>query len=629
MPVHLPGGGADFGSTSATISTNNSAVFGGDGPNSAGVLAAFAAGRGFRHASHIARGTGWNLAWVQQATLLTNPAVGQATAETQTKDATMFSSHRRSMFKAAMSGAALFASPRLVLSQTSDLQAANRLPSRLPDPRNPVFYWNARSLELVAKDHSVLASEAVAPGPCASSRALGIIHAVIADAVSYTYPSRFRAQFNNDPPRTIDADPALFVGGAAHAVMGYIYDKDVFTADILGPAKADFLSLFGGSSGQNTTAWDAGAAFGTSQAFRDLWNAADVISRIRDQSYTPASGKHDVDPWNPGQGFYGLKWGDEPALALGDADFVRRFSQGEFPAAPQIDQDELDYLVAKGSRYPRAAGNYRARTEGEKRIGLFWAYDGTRLLGTPPVLYNKAVSAVAQFDKLDIPDAARLLALCNLAMADAAIVAWEAKWRIALWRPVRAIQALRERGWQPCGSPRSNRNRFGASLAAAGAQADTAETLLGASPADNGALARPGLSDPEYSLAAFTPNFPSYPSGHATFGGACFQAVVNARQEYNRLPNNVNVTLRSSELSPETTDNYTLAPRPDYPFQFRRLLQPNLGRGGYDTGTMTGSNDASRVFLGVHWRFDQTDGDKVGRKVGDLVYARAYPLMPG
>ena len=574
-------------------------------------------------------------------------------------------SRRRSTLKAALSGAALLAASRPAFSQvldslTSDSSSSDllstdalnpdRLPPKGPDQKNPVFYWNARSLELVAQDHSILASDAVAPGPCASSRALGIIHAVVADAVSYAYPSPFRAQFNNTKPGVVEGDPALFVGGAAHSFMSYIYNKPVFATAILDPAKADFLGLFG-SSDVNTRTWNAGAAFGSSPAFRKLWNAADVIKKLQDQSYVPAPGKHDVDPWNPGQGFYGLRWGDEPALALGDAAFVKSFSQQELPAPPRIDADELDYLVAKGTRVPRATGNYKARTEGERRIGLFWAYDGTRLLGTPPVLLNKAVSLVAQSDKLDIQDAARLFALCNLAMADSAIVAWEAKWRVALWRPVRAVQALRDPSWQPYGSPRSNRGRFGATIVAsstasagangadalisanivasnsASAGADSADALLGATP--NAAIgdAAKGPPDPEYARAAFTPNFPSYPSGHATFGGACFQTITNVRKEDRDYPNNVDVTLRSGELSPETTDNYTLAPRPDVPIRFRRVLQANLGQGGFDTGTMTGSLDASRVFLGVHWRFDQADGDKVGRKIGDLVYAKAYPLI--
>ena len=46
--------------------------------------------------------------------------------------------------------------------------------------------------------------------------------------------------------------------------------------------------------------------------------------------------------------------------------------------------------------------------------------------------------AAAHFNNID--DNARLLALANLAMADAAITAWDSKKHYVFWRPVTAIQ---------------------------------------------------------------------------------------------------------------------------------------------------------------------------------------------
>src|SRR5215216_1094971 len=80
-----------------------------------------------------------------------------------------------------------------------DLQILAETLSGAPEniDRNPVLYWNRISRALVIADHSIVsAADAVAPGPCAAAKALGIVHSVIADAVAHLYPaSTFSAQF--------------------------------------------------------------------------------------------------------------------------------------------------------------------------------------------------------------------------------------------------------------------------------------------------------------------------------------------------------------------------------------------------------------------------------------------------
>jgi hypothetical protein len=55
-------------------------------------------------------------------------------------------------------------------------------------------------------------------------------------------------------------------------------------------------------------------------------------------------------------------------------------------------------------------------------------------------MWNQALQEIAIAHIHDVGETARLFALANLAMADAAIGAWEAKRHYVFWRPVTAIQ---------------------------------------------------------------------------------------------------------------------------------------------------------------------------------------------
>ena len=101
----------------------------------------------------------------------------------------------------------------------------------------------------------------------------------------------------------------------------------------------------------------------------------------------------------------------------------------------------------------------------------------------------------------DVVALSRLLALVNVSMADTAIAVWESKYHYQFWRPITGIRES-DAGNGPTGKGDGNPTTIG----------DTTFTPLGA-PASN-------LMGPN-----FTPPFPSYPSGHAGFGGALFQTL--------------------------------------------------------------------------------------------------------
>src|SRR5205814_10267149 len=80
------------------------------------------------------------------------------------------------------------------------------------------------------------------------------------------------------------------------------------------------------------------------------------------------------------------------------------------------------------------------RTDEETFIGTFWAYDGTPSLCAPPRLYNQIIYQIATDRGATVDELARLLALANIAMADAGIAVWDSKYFYDYWRPVTEIR---------------------------------------------------------------------------------------------------------------------------------------------------------------------------------------------
>ena len=157
-------------------------------------------------------------------------------------------------------------------------------------------------------------------------------------------------------------------------------------------------------------------------------------------------------------------------------------------------------------------------------------------------------------------------------MADAGIAIWESKYHYVFWRPVTGIR-------ESDGNPRT--------------APDPTYSPLGA-PASN--LAGPN----------FTPPFPAYPSGHAGFGGALFQ-ILRDFYGTDRIP----FTFVSDELNGETLDNEGNA-RPLVPRSFSSLSEAEE------------ENGQSRIYLGIHWMFDKTEGIAQGRRVADSVFRKAF-----
>ncbi len=440
---------------------------------------------------------------------------------------------------------------------------------------------NDLALQLVALDFS----DGHMPsngGPTKTSRALAIIHLAAHDAYAAVWGGTLNPIL---AANKIPNLPATLVKNAANGSAAMLC-AGVRAATVLYPDFKKFIATEAAkfsSSNEDGCCNDLACKYGEQVA--DAW----IASRMNDGSsapqldtlYNQAAGYHRPDPLNPKQEALGRNWGLVTPFVLdnvlADAPLERPpsldgsndvgLSFGSYAAA-------FDEVVTGGK-------NSLPQTNPDNAvIGIFWGYDGANKIGVPPRLYNQVVRAIEGFAIQPHELQLKVLTAINVAMADAGIAAWYWKYRYDVWRPVVGIREA-EAGWGPMGKGDGNKVRV--------QKGDPFWLPLGA-PSSN-SLKPNG-----------TPGFPAYPSGHATFGAACFKTAAAL---LGGTPAEINVEFVSDEFNGVTTDN-TGVVRPKYTKKF------NLADAIKD-------NDQSRIYLGVHWQFDAQGGNQVGTAIANKV----------
>ena len=442
-----------------------------------------------------------------------------------------------------------------------------------------VRYWNQVSIDASGLDHTPVApgenrvfGEALGPGR--SARAVAIVHIAMFDAVngitggfrSYTGIAR------ETRPASLDAAIAT----AAHDTLVQMFPSQasnfhsLYNADIarIPPAQEQQKNL-GVVIGQRAAALILG---------RRVNDGSEIPEpRVGIQWITSnAAGRWRQDPISLTPLALGAHWGSVDPFVMTSA------SQFRAPPPPALSSaaytaafNEVKRLGGDGVNTPTE------RSADQTRAGIYWAYDGTPSLCAPPRLYNQITTELTK-TMTSIVGLARIYALVNTSMADAAIAGWESKYFYDFWRPIGGVREA-DPGTGPSRTGDGNPATIG----------DVNFFPLGA-PASN-------LRGPN-----FTPPFPAYPSGHATLGGALFEMLRNILGT-----DNVPFTFVSDEFNGQTVDNNGNV-RPLLPRSFTTLSQAEE------------ENGQSRIYLGIHWAFDKTEGIRQGRRIADFVFANAF-----
>jgi membrane-associated phospholipid phosphatase len=387
-------------------------------------------------------------------------------------------------------------------AMTRDARAAAR--------RSPVEPWMNVNFELVANR---------AKNPVAASRAYGLLSVAMYDATVAAWKAKYR--YHRSAPRNVDAlltagpDPSYpsehaVIAGAASRVLAYLYpERPAARLDAMAQRLARERIVAGLNYPSDTR---AGLALGRAVGDAVIAHAKrDGADRKWDGVRPRAKGS-----WEPPPGSLA-----RPVSPMGGTWHTWVMSSGQEFRPPPFPA----YGTAAYRAQAQAVADAKLHlTAKQRQAALFWA--GGQGTALPPGIWNQVVLGYLHREPQSLPRETRVLALLNVAQADAGIASWDAKYAYWVTRPENAIRDLGiDKRWKPL---------------------------------------------------IKTPFFPAYISGHATYSGAAGEVMA-------------------------------------YLFPKDAKLFRAKAKEAAD----------SRVWGGIHYPLDGSEGLKVGGRIGALVVGRA------
>jgi hypothetical protein len=306
-----------------------------------------------------------------------------------------------------------------------------------------------------------------ATSPLVMTRNAALVEVAVYDAVNGI--QRRYAPLHVQPAAPPGASIRAAAVQAAYAILSRLYSSQQSMLD--NERTASLVAIASGAAAANSVSIARGVAWG--QYVADAiwtWRSTDGFA----PPPTPFMGGLNVGEWRPTPP--GFLAGAGPQFAYMTPWVILSPSQFRPLGPPAL--DSARYTADFQETKSMGSISSTLRSADQTIAAQFWA------ASTASFYWNTIAVSLGADRHSTLSENARLLALLNVAMADAAIACWEAKYHYVAWRPVTAIP-----------------------LADTDGNSDT-------------------IADPGWTPLLVTPNHPEYPSGHSTVSGAA--AIVLA-----------------------------------------------------------------------------------------------------
>ena len=325
----------------------------------------------------------------------------------------------------------------------------------------------AAGVDLEDNENSIEFIPGVAPP--IEARDGAVLHLAIYDAVYALSDDPRSTDIVELPDAPAEASQEAAAVGAAYTVLSAIFPEQQATFEQQRNSSLADIN-------DDPAAEEAGFDFGVEVAQAFLTERSDDRTDRAQVSFEPGTAAGDYQEYveerqEPDNRVAALlpEWDRVTPFAIDRASTFRPPGQPDF-SSPNYAEDLLEV---------QRLGELTSteRTEDQTEIAQFWSYDRPDTF-RPPGQWNQIAQEVSIDQGKTLEDNALLFAELNVAMADAGIVTWDAKYAFDQLRPVTAIRGIVD---------------------------------------DNNPNTEP---DPDWEPLLPTPNFPDYISGHSAFGGA-------------------------------------------------------------------------------------------------------------